>query len=340
MSYKYGENNNIYIIELNKKEENNKIIIQIINESNLSEKYISEFSLEHFLGLSDIFKNKTLSEIEKILKNLLDNKKYKLLFNQYYIEIEFIIEIPLVDKIKISLEISKETLFSEIQLKKIISPLDEKISLLIDKLKQLEEKDKEIINKLNYLEEENKKLKNIENKNNIFNGKPSKIVISNEEINFLKEIIPNNNFTLLYRATIDGDSFKTFHSKVDGKAPTIILIKTTKDKKWGAYTNNPWSSTGGCDDHPKAVYFLFSISNQKKYIRKEGVTRSVCGTEKIRFCDTMGMTFGSSILANNAGTEEGGNYNRYENYITDYEITGGNSFTCFEVEVYEVFPIH
>ena len=340
MSYKYGESNNIYIIELNKKEENNKIIIQIINESNLSEKYISEFSLEHFLGLSDIFRNKTLSEIEKILKNLLDNKKYKLLFNQYYIIIEFIIEIPLVDKIKISLQISKETFFSEIQLKKIISPLDDKISLLIDKLKQLEEKDKEIINKLNYLEEENKKLKNNENKNYIFNGKPSKIVISIEEINFLKEIIPNNNFSLLYRATIDGDSFKTFHSKVDGKAPTIILIKTTKDKKWGAYTNNPWSSTGGCDDHPKAVYFLFSISNQKKYIRKEGVTRSVCGSDKIRFCDTMGISSGSSILANNAGKEDGGNYNRYENYITDYEITGSNSFTCAEVEVYEVIPIH
>ena len=48
MNIKYEENNNIYIIELNKKEENNKIIIQIINESNLSEKYISEFSLEYF----------------------------------------------------------------------------------------------------------------------------------------------------------------------------------------------------------------------------------------------------------------------------------------------------
>ena len=66
----------------------------------------------------------------------------------------------------------------------------------------------------------------------IFNEKVSKIVVSNEEINFLKEIIPNSKFSLLYRATIDGDSFKTFHSKVDGKAPTIILFKTSKDKKW------------------------------------------------------------------------------------------------------------
>jgi len=121
MQYKYEENNNLYIIELNKNEENKKIIIQIINKSNLSEKYITEFSLEYFLGLSDIFKNKTLSEIEKILKNLIENKKYKLLFNQNFIKIEFDIEIPFVDTIKISLEVSKENLFSEIQLKKLIS---------------------------------------------------------------------------------------------------------------------------------------------------------------------------------------------------------------------------
>ena len=338
MQYKYEENNNLYIIELNKNEEYKKIIIQIINESNLSEKYITEFSLEYFLGLSDIFKNKTLSEIEKILKNLLENKKYKLLFNQNFIKIEFDIEIPFVDTIKISLEVSKENLFSEIQLKKLISPLDDKISLLIDKIKTLEEKNEIIINKLNFLQEENKELKNIKNENYIFKGNTSKIIISDEEINFLKEIIPNQNFSLLYRATIDGDSFKTFHSKVDGKAPTIKLIKTTKDKKWGAYTNNPWSSTGGCDDHKKAVYFLFSISNKKKYIRKEGVTRSICGYNKIRFCDTMGISSGSSILANNSGEEDSGNSSRYENYINDYEITGSNSFTAAEVEVYEVIP--
>lgn len=201
--------------------------------------------------------------MEKILKNLLDNKKYKLLFIKNVIKIEFYIEIPFVDTIKILLEVSKENLFSDIQLKKLISPLEDKISLLNDKIKILEEKNEVIINKLNLLKEENKKLKNNENNNYIFKGKTSKIVISNEEINFLKEIIPNKNFSLLYRATIDGDSFKTFHSKVDGKAPTIILIKTSKDKKWGTYTNNPWSSAGGCDDHPKAVFFLFSISNKK-----------------------------------------------------------------------------
>ena len=264
MSFKYEGNNTTYIIELNKKEENNKIYIHIVNSFNLSEKFISEFSLEYFLNISDIFKNKTLSEIETILKNLLDNNKYQLKFNnQNCIIIEFNIEIPFINTIKVSLEISKEGLFSEFQLKSLISPLEEKISILIDKIKILENKNNEIIIKLKSLEEENKKLKSNENKDNLFNGKASKIVVSNEEINFLKEIIPNSKFSLIYRATIDGDSFKTFHSKVDGEAPTIILFKTTKDKKWGAYTNNPWKLKGGCDDHPKADYFLFSIQIKK-----------------------------------------------------------------------------
>ena len=345
MSFKYNDNNSSYIIELNKKEENKLIYIQIINESNLSEKYISGFSLEFFKSFSDIFKNKTLSEIETILKNLLENKKYKLIYNnQKNINLEFNVEIPSITTIQITLEILKEKLFSEIQLKSIISPLENKFSLLLDKIKILEEKNNEIINKLKYLEEENKKIKNEDNNAIkaliLFNEKMSKIVISNEEINFLKEIIPNCKFSLLYRATIDGDSFKTFHSKVDGKAPTIILFKTSKDKKWGAYTNNPWTLKGGCDDHPKAEYFLFSITNQKKYIRKEGIKRSICGTNKIRFCDTMGISSGESILANNSGEEDKGNSARYENYIEDYEITGSNRFTCVEVEVYKVDSIN
>ena len=92
MSFKYIANNTTYIIELNKSEENDKISIIIINEANLSEKYFSEFSLEYFHHLSDIFKNKSLSEIESSIKNLLENKKYKLLFNNNSIKLELNIE--------------------------------------------------------------------------------------------------------------------------------------------------------------------------------------------------------------------------------------------------------
>ena len=50
----------------------------------------------------------------------------------------------------------------------------------------------------------------------------------------------------------------------------------------------------------------------------------------------MGISSGSSILAKNSGEEDKGNSSRYENYVDDYEITGNNSFTCAEVEVFKV----
>ena len=53
----------------------------------------------------------------------------------------------------------------------------------------------------------------------------------------------------------------------------------------------------------------------------------------------MGISSGSSILANNAGEEDKGNSARYENYIIDHEITGSNSFTCVELEVYKADSI-
>ena len=53
--YKYEIGNNLYYIQISIKENDKKINIQIINESDFSERYFSEFSLEYFHNLSDIF---------------------------------------------------------------------------------------------------------------------------------------------------------------------------------------------------------------------------------------------------------------------------------------------
>ena len=174
--------------------------------------------MEYFHNLSDIFKNKTLTEMEKILKNLVENNKYILKVDSNYITIEFNIEFQFIGEIKINIKIPKETLFSENQLKSILTPitdaLNNNITSLVEKIKILEEKNEKIIKKLELLQEENNNLKNNFSKKLLFNNNPSKIVITEEAINFLKEIINNCQFTLLYRATIDGDVFTTFHSNV------------------------------------------------------------------------------------------------------------------------------
>ena len=346
MSYKFKKNDDIYIIELKRVEENKEIVIRIIKESNLSERYCSHFKFEYLRNMTDLFKNKELIDIENIFKQLLQNNKYKLLLNKNTIKIEFKIEIPFIGQSKIVLEIHIETLNNESLLKSIITPItnsiNNNISLLFDKINNLEKSNSEIIKQLNKLEEnfmiKELKLKNINE--SLFNGNLSKIVISEEEISFLKEIVPDSNFSLLYRATIDGDAFTTFHSKCDGQGPTIVLFKTDKNRKWGAYTDYPWNSSSGCDHSKNTNYFLFSITNEKKYKPKNGVTRSNGGHNSVWFCDTIGISNkNESILAINGGIENKGNSSRYENYIKDYEITGEGTFTCVELEVYKVDKI-
>jgi hypothetical protein len=117
--------------------------------------------LEYFHNLSDIFKNKTLTEMEKILKNLIENNKYILKVDSNYITIEFNIEFQFIGEIKINIKIPKETLLSENQLKSILTPITDALNnnktFLVEKIK---EKNEKIIKKLELLQEENNNLKN------------------------------------------------------------------------------------------------------------------------------------------------------------------------------------
>jgi len=71
-----------------------------------------------------------------------------------------------------------------------------------------------------------------------------------------------NNWTLKYRASKDGFGAATFHSKCDGVAHLLIVIRTDKDYVFGGYT-------GGASFHSSVSYvtptgqqpFLFSLLN-------------------------------------------------------------------------------
>ena len=99
--------------------------------------------------------------MEKILKNLIENNKYILKVDSNYITIEFNIEFQFIGEIKINIKIPKETLFSENQLKSILTPITDALNnnktFLVEKIK---EKNEKIIKKLELLQEENNNLKN------------------------------------------------------------------------------------------------------------------------------------------------------------------------------------
>ena len=75
-------------------------------------------------------------------------------------------------------------------------------------------------------------------------------------------------YSLLYRASRDGDTTQAFHNMCDNKGPTITLILTTEGWIFGGYSDIPWNTESYSFEweykESKEV-FLFSINLQKKY---------------------------------------------------------------------------
>ena len=123
-------------------------------------------------------------------------------------------------------------------------------------------------------EEITKYLENIKNfgkienfSKNIFEQN-SLVCTEEKEIKFISEFIrminpKNKNLKLIYRATVDGQMGKDFHSKCDNVYPTITFFKTKSNKKFGGYTESNWKINSYATD-PNA--YIFSI-NKKKYYK-------------------------------------------------------------------------
>ena len=80
---------------------------------------------------------------------------------------------------------------------------------------------------------------------------------------------------MLYRATRDGDSAKTFHNLCDMTGKTLTLILTQDNWKFGGFTDMGWQSftnPGALIIKSSPKIFIFSLNKKKKYLsqQKEG----------------------------------------------------------------------
>jgi hypothetical protein len=74
-------------------------------------------------------------------------------------------------------------------------------------------------------------------------------ILKNEPNGFekkLKEWLPITGYwSICWRATRDGWAASTFHSKCDGKLPTITIVQVINDNKtyvFGGYASEPWNT--------------------------------------------------------------------------------------------------
>jgi len=102
----------------------------------------------------------------------------------------------------------------------------------------------------------------IEMKDNFLGG--SKL-LKDAEIDLLKEWVGYSYCAteLIYTASKDGFSASSFHSKVDGKGATFVIIKAkVGDFIFGGYAPTSWTTNGSYGNDPKA--FVFSVTKKKK----------------------------------------------------------------------------
>ena len=172
-------------------------------------------------------------------------------------------------------------------------PIDVIKSLITETLSQITTEHKQtitsLLNELTLLKQQNimltSKLSSLESTIQTAQPKVTPLLLStqssiitsqHELIQLAKWIYPHNPLkaTLLYRATRDGDSIQTFHSKCDDQTPTLTIIQTTTNKRFGGYTERPWQSpnfafsrviNNSTKNRPDPNAFIFSLDLFTKY---------------------------------------------------------------------------
>ena len=339
--YHYERDKNKYKVNLTIKEENNFQFL-IINEENEYEKYELNLNLSNLIKKSDFFKlcknskdfanymnqlfeNKTIF-LEKDDNNLEETLVMKWKHNTMFQVEEVIFNLP---KIKISLDNKIDLIKKEIDTLKhdFTHELKEKINSLEKRINEIE------INYKKEIRTEIEKYFNDLKKKNIF-IQESLICTNEKEKKFITEFInmikPNSKLKLIYRASIDGQMGKDFHSKCDNISPTIVFYKNDIGNKFGGYTQSNWNlTTYGADNNA----FIFSINKEKYYKVNNNPNYSIYSAEK-RGPNFDGLWVSEPFFKKSNFWENNGDHKCFPKAST-YEMSG-NTGILLEIEVFQL----
>ena len=171
----------------------------------------------------------------------------------------------------------------------------------------------------------------------------SKLITNINQIELIKSGIQNLDkskkikLNLLFRASRDGDTIKSFHEKVDGIYPTISLIQTKNNNYiFGGFTDHPWDSKSGCVKTKNT--FMFSFNKNKIYIGKNGGLIHCTSDYGPWFCGRSGVYLDSYFKTNNSYQWElNTNKGAFDGFTEEFELVGGiKNFTVNEVEVFKI----
>ena len=156
-------------------------------------------------------------------------------------------------------------------------------------------------------------------------------------INWIKEKINKNiiEFDLIFKMNENGSKSDDFHKYCDNKGPTLVLLKTTKQKIFGGFTPLNWKVGSGYLKDKSNQTFIFSINLKKKF--------DMINSTKNAICTNYGPWFGDCDFGLKSDMKKGETYaNKSCNFLSNsnLELTNGKgeneNFETEELEVYKV----
>ena len=170
----------------------------------------------------------------------------------------------------------------------------------------------------------------------------------NQHYTYLAVLLNLNSFehlasklTLLYRASEYNFESSKFHKHCDGKAPTLVLIRSKSQNLFGGYSTAAWiSSDGSCSKAPGS--FLFSLDKQTKHVIFKNEDKAIENYSSFgpRFGSGSDISLNDKCNANTTSYSNLGNTYSLSNGL----VSGSEEAKCylagsykFEVAEYEVF---
>ena len=136
---------------------------------------------------------------------------------------------------------------------------------------------------------------------------------------------------LLFRKTRDGSTSNDFHNKCDNKGITIIFIETTKEYKFGGYTELEWDNTGY---NTNKSTFLFSFNNNQKYIARNNNYSIYCGSD---YGPRFGCGYPEIYLYKTLNKGQSYDYSDENTFVLGRKLTNGEEY--WNVKELEAFKI-
>ena len=176
------------------------------------------------------------------------------------------------------------------------------------------------------------------------------LILTSSEEKSLNQMTNIKAIRLLYRATRDGFTHSAFHSKCDGKANTITIVKNNLNYVFGGYASKAWHSKGAHIEDGNA--FIFSLRrNGSSTNEKYKVTKPLYAYYGEPSSSGWLFCFGhvhDIVVKANSNTETGS----YTNFGDSYQLAEGytyytagaknylsgnhNSWLTTEIEVFQL----